>query len=72
MPSILEDAENGVTDRFRVALAALYMELAGLDERVRGVTGKITRICVSNPCCRRLAAVEGIGPIISPAIIGLF
>jgi transposase len=69
VPTILEDAENGLSARFRASLAALYEELAELDERVRAITNEITRLCSENPRCERLAAIEGIGPITATALV---
>ncbi len=69
VPTVLEDAENGLSARFRVALPALYEELAELDERVQSSTNEIDRLCSSNPRCQRLAAGEGIGPITATALV---
>jgi transposase len=69
VPAILEDAENGLSARFRASMAALYEELTELDERVCTVTNEITRLCNENPRCQRLAAIEGIGPITATALV---
>jgi transposase len=69
LPSILENAENGLTGRSRAILSALREEWAELELKIITVTEEIGRISRSNEGCKRLMGVPGIGPIISTALV---
>ncbi len=69
LPSILEDAENGLTPRARTILSTLREEWMELETRIDTVTEDIGRISSSNEGCKRLMGVPGIGPIISTALV---
>jgi transposase len=69
LPSILEDAENGLTPRSRSILFALREEWNELEAKIGSVTEEIGRISRSNDGCRRLMGIPGIGPIISMALV---
>lgn len=62
IPVVLEDGENGLTDRFRAWLAELLEALCVLDERIKRYDKEIEREFAANEACRRLGAFEGIGP----------
>jgi transposase len=47
----------------------LYDELVILDENVAAVERKIREIFRANEACQRLAAIRGVGPLISTALI---
>jgi len=69
LPSILEDAENGLTPRARTILSTLREEWMELETKIERVTDEIGRISRSNEACKRLMGVPGIGPIISTALV---
>ena len=69
LPSILEDAENGLTPRARTILSTLREEWTELETKIDTVTNEIGRISRSNEGCKRLMEVPGIGPIISTALV---
>lgn len=69
LPEILEDAENGLTMRFREALAVLYEELVHLDERVGWYDKQLQKIAQTDECAQRLLTIPGIGPMIATGLL---
>lgn len=69
IPLVLEDAGNGLTERFRNWLAQLYSELVHLDERVSGLDADIGQIAASDKDAKRLMSIPGVGPMCSTALI---
>ena len=72
LPEILEDAENRLSELFRGLLAQLYEQLCEFDERIRGYDRQITALFQSQEACRRIEAVEGIGPLSATALVATF
>jgi transposase len=72
IPAVLEDGENGLTDRFRAWLAELFEALCVLDERIKQYDKEIEQEFAANETCRRLGAIEGIGPKIATAVIATY
>ena len=68
LPSLLEEAENGLTFTSRELFQELYQQLVWLDERIDGMDVKIYQVCTSTEACQRLAAIEGVGPMIATAL----
>jgi len=69
LPCWLEDAENGLTERFRRLLGGLWGDLAGLDERVSELDQEIATIAQTDPAAQRLQQLRGIGPITATALV---
>ncbi|MBI4291620.1 MAG: IS110 family transposase [Betaproteobacteria bacterium] len=69
LPLWLEDAQNGLTDRFRRLLNALWGDLLGLDARVVELDREIALIAQSHPVAKRLQQLRGVGPIIATALV---
>ena len=69
LPSILEDAENGLSFDFRMLLEELRQDLIALDERVGVLTGKINVLAKADEDALRLQKIPGIGPMTATAII---
>jgi transposase len=67
--SRLEDADNGLSDRFRRLLDGLWHDIRTLDERVAGLDADIAAIAQSDPNAVRLQQLRGIGPIIATALL---
>jgi transposase len=65
----LEDAENGLTERFRRLLAGLWEDLAELDRRIAQLDGEIDSIAKSDPVAQRLQQLRGVGPLIATALV---
>ncbi len=69
IPMWLEDAENGLTDRFRCLLHGLWHDLKTLDNRVEELSCEINRIAESDPAAIRLQQLRGVGPMIATALV---
>ena len=61
VPEILEDGDNGLSDRFRAELRELAEELRHLDERVAYYDAQIEAIAESHPQARVLMTIPGLG-----------
>ncbi|MNL46963.1 Transposase IS116/IS110/IS902 family protein [compost metagenome] len=69
IPCWLEDADNGLTVRFRRLLNGLWDDLRALDERVSELDGEISAIAASEPSAVRLQQLRGVGPMIATALV---
>lgn len=69
LPEILEDAENELSHFGRQLFSNLYEEILEKDKKVEFYNEKIEQIFRSNDLCKKIAQVEGIGPIGATAII---
>jgi len=65
----LEDAENGLTTRFRRLVADLQDDLIALDHRVAELDQEIQAIAQTDPVAKRLQQLRGVGPIIATALV---
>jgi transposase len=71
VPKWLEDADNGLTVRFRSLLAGLYSDLRLLDERVRELDREIAVIARELEPVGRVEQLTGIGPLTASALYAL-
>lgn len=69
VPLWLEDAENGLSVRFRRLLNGLWLDLKTLDARVGELDQELKNIAEIDPQARRLQQLPGVGPVISTALI---
>jgi len=69
IPCWLEDAENGLTSRFRALLHGLWEDLIRLDERVDILDADIALIAKTDPVAKRLQQLRGVGPLIATALV---
>jgi transposase len=69
VPQWLEDAQNGLTSRFRSLLHGLCNDLKALDRRVEELDREIELIAKSNPVAQRLQQLRGVGPITATALV---
>jgi transposase len=69
IPQWLEDAENGLTDRFRGLLAGVWADLLALEQRVKELDDEIGALAKTHPAARRLQQLRGVGPITATALI---
>ena len=69
LPLILENAENELTDFGRRLFASLYEELVQLDEKIEAIDEQVKAVYRASEPCQRVAAVEGIGPLIATALV---
>jgi transposase len=71
VPEWLEDAENGLTARFRSLLAGLYRDLQQLDERVSELDHEIAAIAREHEPISRLKQICGVGLLTASALYAL-
>jgi len=69
LPQWLEDASNGLSDRFRRLLAGLAEDLRGLEARIEELDQELEAIVRETPAARRLLALRGIGPTTATALV---
>ena len=69
IPCWLEDAENGLSHRFRRLLARLAEDLRYLDTRVEEYDDEIAIMAKELPAARRLMPLQGVGPVIATALV---
>ena len=70
LPHWLEDAENGLTDAFRVLLADLAADLRHVDDRIGSLDARIAQGVKDDPMARRLLELRGVGPLTASALAG--
>lgn len=63
IPEILEDAENELPDMYRSTLHLLWQRLCELRDDIKVLNDRIEALVKADAGCRRLLAIEGIGPI---------
>jgi transposase len=71
VPEWLEDAQNGLSGRFRTLLGGLYRDLQALDERVHELDRELAAIAREHEPVRRLEQLTGIGPVSASALYAL-
>lgn len=69
LPGILEDAENGLSHRFRFLLAGLRDELQRIDERIAFHDRDIDQIAQHSEAAKRLMSIPGIGTLSATALL---
>lgn len=69
LPLWLEDANNGLSDRFRRLLAGLAEDLRYLDARIQEQDVELAAMAREMPAARRLLALQGVGPTIATALV---
>jgi transposase len=69
LPIIQEDKDNALTERFKVLLSELAVELQQIDARIDTHDKRIQAIAREDDRVRRLLAIEGIGPITASALV---
>lgn len=68
IPCWLEDAENGLSEEFRVLLNDLWSDLQHADERVSMLDRRIANTVKQDPVAKRLASLRGVGPLGASAL----
>ena len=69
IPCWLEDADNGLSARFRHLLDGLWHDLILLDERVDELEREIAVMAKTDPDAVRLQQLRGVGPMIATALV---
>ena len=69
IPEILEDGENGLSERFRAELNGVLEELRHIDAQVVHYDGQIQAIAQSHETVQRLMTIPGIGALVATALV---
>lgn len=69
LPRLLEDAENGLSDRFRALLHGLKEELRAMDKRLAGYDQAIDEIAHHSEAAQQLMSIPGIGALTATALL---
>jgi len=69
LPQLIEEENSLLSGMGRQLLAGLYEELCALERRIVAMEEQIHRIHHSNALCQKIAAVEGVGPVIATAVV---
>ena len=69
IPDWLEDAENGLTMRFRRLLAGMWDDLRALDKRIAELDQEIQLLANDSAVAQRLQQLRGVGPITATALV---
>lgn len=72
IPIWLEDADNGLTDRFRCLLHGLWDELMSVDQRMVVLDQEMAVMADTHPDAKRLMQLRGVGPVIATALVARF
>jgi transposase len=67
--AVIEEDSCLLTGFGRRLFASLYEELCGVEERIAALEKHLERIFQQSDRCRRLAEVEGVGPVVATAVI---
>ena len=66
---LLDDVENGLSERMRSLLRGLWQEWRQLESDIDGADRQIVAIARQDDACRRLAEIPGVGPMIATALV---
>jgi transposase len=69
LPAILENPDNGLSDRMRQLLDRLRDHWKYLDDSINEYTHELEAIAKRHDACRRLVTVPGIGPLGATALV---
>lgn len=69
LPELFSEEHPLLTAFSRELFASLYEELCALDQRIQAMEARIQRVFQNNDQCRKIAAVEGVGPLIATAMV---
>lgn len=67
--AVIEDADSGLPDALRPALAEVCQEIRDLGERIRGVERQLEALAQQTPAVARLRTIPGIGLLIATALV---
>lgn len=69
LPRLLDDGETQLSGLFRELLGEMAERLKLLDQRIHQYDLKVERVFGQDERCRRLAKVEGVGPLTAAALV---
>ncbi len=72
VPEILEDTDNGLSERFRGWLVQVWEDFISMGRRIGLYDKQIRQLYDANEACQRIGAIAGIDPQMATAIISTF
>jgi len=69
LPELFSEEHPLLTAFSRELFASLYEELCALDQRIQAMEERIQRVFQNNSQCKKIAAVEGVGPLTATAMV---
>jgi transposase len=69
LPELFAEEHPLLTAFSRELFASLYEELCALDQRIQAMEVRIQRVFQNNAQCQKIAAVDGVGPLIATAMV---
>ena len=70
IPGLLEDADNGLTPKFRELLEGQYQHLLALEKELERLDSQLKKQVLDDPICQRLIEVPAFGPVVSSGVKG--
>jgi transposase len=68
--ALIEDAESGVPDPLRLALAEACLEIRELEQRIEAAERQLRALAAEMPVVKRLLTIPGVGLITATALVG--
>jgi len=62
LPEVLEDGDNEIPELYRPTLHRMQQRLLKLRQDIESMTKEVDGLVKRHPVCKRLTAIEGIGP----------
>jgi transposase len=72
VPEILEDADNGLSERFRGWLVQMWEDFVSMGRRIGLYDKQIRQLYEADEACQRIGAIAGIGPQTATTIVATF
>ncbi|MCP3870338.1 MAG: IS110 family transposase [Gammaproteobacteria bacterium] len=72
VPEILEDDDNGLSERFRGWLFQMWEDFVSMGQRIGLYDIQIGALYSADEACQRIGAIAGIGPQTATAIVSTF
>ncbi len=69
MPKVLASEDVELTQFCRGLLVELLEHLAAIEERIDSANAKVKAFAASSPLCKKICAIDGVGPITATAIV---
>ena len=69
LPELLEDAENGLSERFHQLLHLAWQQRQELEHYLREYDREIKRVVKENQACQRLQTIPGFGPVVASVFL---
>jgi len=69
LPQLTEENETRLSGFAKRLFTTLYEELCALDQRILVIEAEVNQAFQQNALCRRIAEVEGIGPVTATAVV---